>query len=56
MNKEENERDRSLESETSSPSRKTDALIGDEEQNGQQKEEREKGAESGSPVQIPWTI
>ena len=36
-------------------SRVTNALIGDEVQNGNQKRTKRKN-ESGSPIQLPWTI
>ena len=38
---------------SSTPSWATDAPIGDEEQNGKRKKEKEPG--SGSPTQLPWT-
>ena len=38
------------------PSQATDALIGDEEQNGKPEENKNKETGSGSPTQPLWTI
>ena len=38
------------------PSQATDALIGDEEQNGKRKRTKRKKRGVGPPTQLPWTI
>ena len=56
---EENEERRGIEAQRvkhPNPSRANDALIGEEEQNGNRREKTNKQTYSGSPTQLTWTI